>query len=71
MAQVSSAVTAGVGLSATTIQPIVDWAIMGFHTPMPAMLPGAITSAVLFLGHYALNKFTKTPDAPKTQGVTQ
>jgi len=65
MTQVSSAVTGGVTLSATTIQPLVEWALTGFHTPVPAMLPGAITAAVLFLGHYALNKFT----APK-QGAT-
>lgn len=57
MAQVSSAVTGGVTFSAATIQPIVEWGLTGFHTPMPAVLPGLITAAVLTAGHYLINRF--------------
>lgn len=59
MAQVSSAVTGGVTISAATIQPLVEWALTGFHAPVPGMLPGVITAAALTVGHYLINRFIK------------
>jgi len=61
MANVSSGVTAGVTFSAATIQPIVQWGLMGFHAPAPEVLPGLITAAVLSIGHYVINRFFSKP----------
>lgn len=70
MAQVSSAVTGGVTISAATIQPIVEWALTGFHGAAPAMLSGLITAAALTAGHYLINRFTAPPASPaKSTGV--
>lgn len=69
MNQVSSAITGGVTLGAATIQPIVEWALLGFHAAPPAMLPGAITAVIITVGHYIINRVTAsktpTPVAPQ------
>lgn len=53
MNQISPFATGAATITAVQIEPLVRWAITGFHQPMPDAVPG-IVAALIFMGGHAL-----------------
>lgn len=60
MNQTSPWLTGGATITAVQLEPLVRWALLGFHQPMPDAVPGVV-AALLFTGaHALLNLLTKS-----------
>jgi hypothetical protein len=58
--QTSPWLTGGATITAVQLEPLVRWALLGFHQPMPDAVPGVV-AALLFTGaHALLNLLTKS-----------
>jgi hypothetical protein len=58
--QISPFATGAATVTAVQLEPLVRWALMGFHQPMPDAVPGVV-AALLFTGaHALLNLLTKS-----------
>lgn len=64
MNQTSPWLTGGATITVATIEPLVSWALGGFHQPMPAAVPG-IVAALLLTGAHALVNLVASRNAPK------
>jgi hypothetical protein len=53
MNQTSPWLTGGATITVATLEPLVSWALTGFHQPMPAAVPGVV-AALLFTGAHAI-----------------
>lgn len=53
MNQTSPLVTGGATITVATLEPLVSWALSGFHQPVPPAVPGVL-AALLFMGGHAL-----------------
>jgi hypothetical protein len=53
MNQISPFATGGATITVATLEPLVRWALLGFHQPMPDAVPGVV-AALLFTGAHAL-----------------
>jgi hypothetical protein len=51
--QISPFATGGATITVATLEPLVRWALLGFHQPMPDAVPGVV-AALLFTGAHAL-----------------
>jgi hypothetical protein len=47
----SPVTTAALTLTATQIQPLVEWGLTGFHQPVPANVPGVISALIVMVVH--------------------
>lgn len=62
-------VSGGLTISAADLIPSVDWAIHGFHGPVPANLSGLIAGALVAAIHAGYNAWAERTDkqAPAAQ----
>lgn len=61
--QVSSVVTGGVAMTATTLTPLVQWALTGFRAAMPAEVP-MVVAGLIFTGIHALTNYANSRGKP-------
>lgn len=70
MNQISPYVTGGATITVATIEPLVSWALAGFHQPMPAAVPGIVAALLLTGVHAVCNliaaRSSKSPEVPKS-----
>lgn len=70
MNQASPYVTGAATITVATIEPLVSWALTGFHGPMPAAVPGVIAALLLTGAHAVCNlistRTSKPADTPKS-----
>lgn len=57
-------ISGGLTVSAADIIPTVNWALTGFHGPVPANLSGLIAGAIVMAVHAAYNWWA-AKQAPK------
>jgi hypothetical protein len=60
MNQTSPWLTGGATITVATLEPLVSWALSGFHQPMPAAVPGVVAALLLTGAHLVLNLLTKS-----------
>lgn len=69
MNQASPWLTGGATITVATLEPLVSWALTGFHQPMPAAVPGVVAALLLTAAHAVVNivgaRLNKPADAPK------
>lgn len=70
MNQISPYATGAATITAATLEPLVSWALSGFHQPMPAAVPGVVAALLLTAGHAVCNmvgtRLKKSPEvSPK------
>jgi hypothetical protein len=67
--QASPWLTGGATITVATLEPLVSWALTGFHQPMPAAVPGVVAALLLTAAHAVVNivgaRLNKPADAPK------
>lgn len=56
MNQISPYASGAVVITVTQLEPLVSWALTGFHQPVPASVPGVI-SALVIMGAHALGNW--------------
>lgn len=64
MNQISPYATGAATFTATQLEPLVSWAIGGFHQPIPSAVPGVI-SALVIMGVHALGNWLNSRNHPK------
>jgi hypothetical protein len=67
MNQTSPWLTGGATITVATLEPLVSWALTGFHQPMPAAVPGVVAALILTGAHALFNIVGSRlkADAPK------
>jgi hypothetical protein len=65
MNQTSPLITGGATITVATIEPLVSWAITGFHQPMPAAVPGIVAALLLTMAHVLANFISSRTSTPK------
>lgn len=70
MNQVSPYATGAATITVATLEPLVSWALTGFHQPMPAAVPGVVAALLLTAAHAICNlvgtRLNKSPEvSPK------
>lgn len=70
MNQTSPYVTGAATITVATLEPLVSWALTGFHQPMPAAVPGVVAALLLTAAHAICNvvgaRLNKSPEvSPK------
>jgi hypothetical protein len=55
MNQTSPYVTGAATITVATLEPLVSWALTGFHQPMPAAVPGVVAALLLTAAHAVCN----------------
>lgn len=68
MNQTSPWLTGGATITVATLEPLVSWALTGFHQPMPAAVPGIVAALLLTGAHAVVNLIasrTGKPAEPK------
>jgi hypothetical protein len=65
MSQASPLITGGATITVATIEPLVSWAITGFHQPMPAAVPGIVAALLLTMAHVLANFIYSRTSTPK------
>jgi hypothetical protein len=69
----SSIVTGGVTVTAATLVPLVQWAMIGFPKPIPPDVPFLVAAGLVTGAHALLNLFAAraaAKEAPKALIVT-
>ncbi|KVP90697.1 hypothetical protein WJ95_09320 [Burkholderia ubonensis] len=68
MNQTSPLVTGGATITVATLDPLVSWALTGFHAPMPVAVPGVVAALLMTGAHALVNLISSrrtASDAPK------
>lgn len=60
MNQTSPWLTGGATITAVQLEPLVRWALLGFHQPMPDAVPGVVAALLFTSAHALLNLLTKS-----------
>ena len=63
MNQTSPWLTGGATITVATLEPLVSWALTGFHQPMPAAVPGVVAALLLTGAHAVVNLITSRKSA--------
>lgn len=66
MAQSSSIITGGATISVATLVPIINWALGGFHAPIPDSVPWIISAAIITGCHALYNHYSGTATSAAT-----
>lgn len=64
MNQTSPWLTGGATITVATLEPLVSWALAGFHQPMPAAVPGIVAALLLTGAHAVVNLITSRTGKP-------
>ena len=59
-------ISGGLTVSAADLIPTVDWALHGFHGPVPANLSGLIAGALVAAIHAGYNAWSTRTQKPAT-----
>lgn len=55
MNQISPFATGAATITAVQLEPLVRWALAGFHQPMPDAVPGVVAAILFAVAHAAVN----------------
>ena len=64
MNQTSPWLTGGATITVATLEPLVSWALTGFHQPMPAAVPGVVAALLLTGAHAVVNLISSRTGKP-------
>ncbi|HEM7839783.1 hypothetical protein QZM26_17730 [Burkholderia multivorans] len=71
MNKTSSIVTGGLTVSAASLVPAVEWALSGFHTPVPesvsSLVAGLVAAGAHALYNYVVSRANAKQSAPAQQ----
>jgi len=65
MNQTSPWLTGGATITAVQLEPLVRWALTGFHQPMPDAVPGVVAALAFTLGHALINLIASKTGKPQ------
>lgn len=51
----SSVTTGSITFTAASLEPVVSWAVNGFHAPIPEAVPLLLSAFAIAIGHAAYN----------------